>query len=221
MNTQNLKILQVAAPLRQQVVENLRGAILSGRFKPGDRLIERELCDLMGVSRTAIREALRQLESEGLVENFANRGPAVAKITREDAKGIYEVRGALEALVGKLFTERAPEAMVKQLNTIVDRLEKAYAAGDVPRILKVKGEFYGKLMDGAQNPTADAMLRIIHARANFLRSVSLSQPDRWAASSAEIRAIMQLIEERKPKDVADAFTHHVRIAAEAALRVLD
>src|SRR5690606_20358437 len=93
MTSSNLKVLHVAAPLRQQVLENLRGEILSGHFKPGDRLIERERCDLMGVSRTAMREALRQPESEGLVENFANRGPAVAKITREDAKGIYEVRG--------------------------------------------------------------------------------------------------------------------------------
>ena len=220
MTASTLKVSQVAAPLRQQVVENMRGAIISGRFKPGDRLIERELCELMGVSRTAIREALRQLESEGLVENFANRGPAVAKITREDAKGIYEVRGALEALAGQLFTERASEAMVKQLNGIVDRLDKAYAAGDVPRILKVKGEFYGKILDGAQNPTADAMLRIIHARANFLRSVSLSQPERWAASSAEIRHIMQVIESRKPKEVAEAFVDHVKKAADAALKVL-
>ena len=61
----SLKVTSIAAPLRQQVAENIRGAMLSGRFKPGERLIERELCDMMGVSRTAVREALRQLESEG------------------------------------------------------------------------------------------------------------------------------------------------------------
>lgn len=220
MTAPNLRVTQVAAPLRQQVGENIRAAITSGRFKPGERLIERELCDLSGVSRTAIREALRQLESEGLVENIANRGPVVATITREIAIGIYEVRGALEALTGRLFTERASDAQVKQLRVIVDRLAKAYSAGDVAKILKVKGEFYGKLLDGAQNVIVDTMLRTIHARANFLRTISLSQPNRWQASSSEIQEIMTAIEARQAGEVARHFDIHVKKASDAALQTL-
>ncbi len=82
--------------------------MLSGRFKPGERLIERELCDMMGVSRTAVREALRQLESEGLVENIAKRGPIVARITRTDAISIYEMRGVIRGPRGPALHVACP-----------------------------------------------------------------------------------------------------------------
>jgi DNA-binding GntR family transcriptional regulator len=217
----SLKVTSIAAPLRQQVAENIRGAMLSGRFKPGERLIERELCDMMGVSRTAVREALRQLESEGLVENIANRGPIVARITRTDAISIYEMRGVIEGLVGRLFTLRATDQQVRQLRAIVDRLKKAYEGADVARLLKVKTEFYAKLLEGAGNTTADAMLRMIHTRANFLRSVSLSQGDRRAESSKEMQHVMELIEARASEQVERAMQEHVANAAVAALQAIE
>ena len=85
----SLRIKRQTTTLRQQVLEALRNAILDFQFKPGDRLVERELCAMTGVSRTSVREALRHLESEGLVENVANRGPTVATLTVEDARQIY------------------------------------------------------------------------------------------------------------------------------------
>lgn len=220
MTTTSMKVDQVAAPLRQRVAENLRVAINTGRFKPGERLIERELCDLLGVSRTAVREALRQLETEGLVHNVPNRGPQVATISVEEARGIYEVRGALEALIGKRFTENATDKDIAQLVAINKRLSSSYSSGDVQKILKVKGEFYGKLIEGAKNESAEFMLKMIHSRANFLRSISLSQADRWPKSREELERIVQLIQERKPREVAEAFEAHIQNAAIAALAVL-
>ncbi|GAC1594862.1 MAG: hypothetical protein NVS3B28_25840 [Candidatus Velthaea sp.] len=79
----------VAAPLRQQLTDVLRAAIADGQFKPGDRLIERDLCERTGVSRTSIREAFRALEAEGLIESIPNRGPVVARITRAPARGNF------------------------------------------------------------------------------------------------------------------------------------
>jgi GntR family transcriptional regulator, trigonelline degradation regulator len=221
MSDDALKITRVAAPLRQRVVENIRGAIEMGRFKPGERLVERELCGLLDVSRTAVREALRQLESEGLVENLPNRGPAVAVIRRDDAIAIYEARGALEALVGRLFAERASDKQISQVRASVEVLKKTYNAGDALRILKAKMDFYELIFEGARSPVAEGMLRTIYARANFLRAIALSRPNRWKAAMGEVKDILSAIEERKPDRVAKLFAHHVHEAMESALTVID
>jgi DNA-binding GntR family transcriptional regulator len=94
----SMKISSVAAPVRRQVVTSFRSAIVSGRFQPGDRLIEKELCDLTGASRTSVREALRQLETEGLVELISNKGPVVASTDMNKARNVSQVRLALESL---------------------------------------------------------------------------------------------------------------------------
>jgi DNA-binding transcriptional regulator YhcF (GntR family) len=107
-----LAVRALAAPLRQQVVDRLRAAVIAGDLAPGQRLTERELIDRVGVSRTVIREALRQLESEGLVETVPNKGPVVRALSRAEAVDLYRIRASLEALAARLFIERAPpEAM--------------------------------------------------------------------------------------------------------------
>jgi DNA-binding GntR family transcriptional regulator len=87
-----------AAPLRRDVVDAMRKAIVEGRLAPGSRLIERELIDMIGVSRTVIREALRQLESESIVETIPNKGPIVRRLTRAEAVDLYAIRSVLEGL---------------------------------------------------------------------------------------------------------------------------
>lgn len=211
----------MAAPLRHQVLETLRNAIVNGDFAPGSRLVERELCERTGVSRTAVREALRQLESEGLVETIANRGPIVARLTKANGIGIYEVREALESLLGGLFAERASDAQVRQLKAIAERLSKAYASGNVPNILKLKAEFYGKIMEGAASPVAEQMFRTILARANALRAISLSQPNRAAASFTEIEAIVNAIALRDREGTERAIRIHVAKAGQAAIGGID
>jgi len=98
-------IPRAAAPLRRQVVDELRHSIISGRLRPGARLVERELIAMMGVSRTVIREALRQLESEGLVAMIPNKGPVVRELTLVEAKDLYSIRAVLEGLAARLFVE--------------------------------------------------------------------------------------------------------------------
>src|SRR5579885_3504051 len=102
-------ISHIAAPVREQVGARLRQAIVTGHFQPGARLIERELCTLLGVSRTSLREALRQLESDGLVVNIPHKGLVVATMTREEAEEIYQVRAAMEGLAGRLAALRATD----------------------------------------------------------------------------------------------------------------
>ena len=214
---ESMKVSSVAAPVRQQVVASFRSAIVSGRFRPGDRLIEKELCELTGASRTSVREALRQLETEGLVTLVPNRGPIVASIDRTQARSIYQVRGALESLAGSLFAANATDAQIGRLEAAVSDLADAYKSGHIDDILKKKNAFYAVLLEGSGNDIIPALLSMMHARINLLRRVSLGHSKRLVASIKEIRAILKAAKARDPEATAQACALHVRCAADAAL----
>src|ERR1700726_5174881 len=110
-------------PLRRdQAFDRLRDAIITGHFAPGARLIERELCEAMGVSRTSIREVLRRLEAEQLIEVEPRRGPIVARLSRKQVAGVYDVRGLLEAAVVRIFTQKASDQEMAHLRALYDEL---------------------------------------------------------------------------------------------------
>jgi DNA-binding GntR family transcriptional regulator len=214
------RIATIAAPVRSQVVEMLRGAITSGQFAPGQRLIEKDLCDLMGVSRPSVREALRQVESEGLIVTIANRGPTVSQLSEGDIASIYEVRGALEALAAQLFAAAANDEQVKELDRAVSQLEAAYKTEDVEKIVVAKRVFYDVLLEGSGNSILPPLLRTMNARITQLRRVSLASPKRATASLREIRAVLRAIKQRDPETAFKTSLHHVQQASKVALASL-
>src|SRR5919107_5796095 len=113
-------VTRSAAPLRAQAASVLREAILSLQLREGERLVERELIDRLGVSRTTVREALRELESEGLVEVIPQRGAVVRTLSPTDASDLYDARVAIEALIVRRFVERADEACVEDVHEAVE-----------------------------------------------------------------------------------------------------
>ena len=115
MSRNSLVVARDTPTLRELTTAKLRDAILSLRFKPDQHLVERELCAETGVSRTSVREALRQLEAEGLVERRGNRGLFVSSLTMQEAQQVYEVRAALEPEMARLFAERAGARELKAL----------------------------------------------------------------------------------------------------------
>jgi GntR family transcriptional regulator, trigonelline degradation regulator len=213
----SLAVLKQAAPVREQVVSNLRKAITQGQFQPGERLIERELCALTGVSRTSIREALRQLEAEGLLENVPNKGIIVGTLTRAEAEDIYQVRSSLEELASRLYAERATDEGIATLRKAMQAIEEAYHRADEHALLQAKKQFHEELLHGCGNTIIAPLLLSVYARIAFLRSLSLSQPGRPAHSVAEVRHILLAIEQRDPEKAALACRVHVQNAARAAL----
>jgi DNA-binding GntR family transcriptional regulator len=215
-----LRVERKNVTLRDQVLEKLRGAILDFRFRPGQRLIERELCDRMGVSRTSVREALRHLEAEGLVRTIPNRGPVVAAVTADEARQLYEVRGALEAIAGRLFAERASDVQIEALSAAMEDLRQAYATADPRLILQTTARVYDSIFAGCGNEIIAQILRSLHARVTFLRATSLAAPSRLPHSLAEMERIFEAVRTRDLDGAYQACSEHVSRASIAALDVL-
>jgi DNA-binding GntR family transcriptional regulator len=215
------KIAIRPAPVRQQVIERIQAAIMSGRFKPGQRLVEKELCDLFGVSRPSVREALRQLESEGFIETIPNRGPAVMRLTIEDIRGLYEVRAVLEAQATKLFALHASDAEMTALGHAVEDLARSYRVGSVEDRLASKTRFYEIIIAGSRNKILSNIFRTINARINLMRGLSLSSPERLPKSIKEIRAVLAALKRRDGQAAFELSIQHVEAAALEVLRQID
>jgi DNA-binding GntR family transcriptional regulator len=217
---EELQIERKASTLRTMVEDKLRTAICSGRFKPGQRLVERELCELTDVSRTSVREALRQLEAEGLVTLIPYRGPVVSTISVDEAKQLYAVRALLEGFAGQSFAENGSEADLAALDETIVQIEAAAASGDRRDLIEAKTAFYAVLMQGSGNLFVRQMLGMVHNRITLLRFTSMTQEGRLAKSIQEIKAIRRAIAARDGAAARDACVFHIEAAAEVAIRVL-
>ncbi|HEY6633541.1 MAG TPA: GntR family transcriptional regulator [Rhizobiaceae bacterium] len=216
-----LRIERIRPSLRDQVLKVLRTAILELRFLPGDRLIERELCELVGVSRTSIREALRHLESEGLVRNIPNVGPTVAVIDVDEANHIYELREVLEMAAGRLFAGRATEAQLSALRKSLKSLATALGSGELKAIIRQTTSFYDVFLKGCGNPLILETIRSLQARLVLLRVSSMSMPGRAQHSLAEMEDIVAALERRDANAAAAACQVHIQRAREAAMKIIE
>lgn len=204
-----LKIDKVPASLRQQVLERLREAIISGHLAPGARLTERELTEQMGVSRTVLREALRQLEAEHLVEVIPNKGPVVRALSPEEAEDLYRIRAVLHGLAARIFVEQAGELAVLRLEAAFDEVVDAYETNDAERVLDAKTAFYDLLYLGTGSESLKAMLETLHARIARWRALGLGHPQRSRKRSTEsirnLKAIVDAVK-RRDADTAEQLT---------------
>lgn len=221
---QSFKIERQAAPLRRQVVDGLRSAIISGRLAPAQRLTEPELTQMMGVSRTVIREALRQLESEGLIELIPNKGPVVRELSIDESKDLYDIRAVLEGHATRLFVENADSELVKRLDDALSVVIFAYKNENSERVLKTKNQFYDVLYEGAKSATLGAMLASLHARVWRWRALGLSHPNRSKVRSKEcmknLRAILVAIKKGDAETAERITREEAHKAAEEIMRLL-
>lgn len=215
-----MRIVSESSPTRKLVTQRLMDAIVDGRFPPGERLIERELCDLLGVSRATVREALRALENEGLIENIPNKGPIVARISIKQAQDIYEVRAVMEGLAARLFTQRATSEQVAELERSIAMIGEVYRNYSTEAFLKSKALFYSALLIGADNEAVGNALRSIHVRVSQLRVYSLQSPNRTDESYAELQALLNCVKARDSLGAEEACVTHVRNAANAAISMM-
>ncbi|GJE36880.1 GntR family transcriptional regulator [Methylobacterium persicinum] len=206
--------------LRQKVENAVRQAITSGVYAPGERLIERELCEGLGVSRASVREALRRLEAEKLVQIVPHRGPMVAAISVEEARQLYALRAVLEGYAAREFAAKASEAAVGDFAAAARDLREAAGSGETEQVLQAKSRLYDVMLGQCGNDLVCEILRGMHSRINLLRATSLMHPDRLPQSLAEIDALADAFR-RRDAAAAEAMANlHVTNACEVALKQL-
>jgi DNA-binding GntR family transcriptional regulator len=221
MNSEPQAPLRKPDSLRSHVENFLREAIMNGRFKPGERLRERELCELLDVSRPSLREALRKLEAEKLIKTVMHRGPVVASITPAEAADLYAIRALMESYAVHEFARLASDDAVEQLGQAVQQLHVEAAGGDRKQLLAAKARFYDVILDGCGNQLIREMLLGLLSRINLLRSTSFSRPDRLAESLQEIDHLFALIKARDASGAQEAARLHIINAEKAAMAVLN
>jgi GntR family transcriptional regulator, trigonelline degradation regulator len=192
-------------------------------FQPGDRLIERELCELTGVSRTSVREALRHLESEGLIENIPHRGPSVATLNKKDARELFEVRGALEPMAVRFFVERADDQGLSALEQAAHLYEQAANDRNTDGMIENIADFYDHLFDGCGNATAAKIIRTLHVRVAFSRAITYRRQTETDVRKlvSNSRKLIRAIKKRDANAAAQASLDRVNISRSIAMKVLE
>lgn len=194
--------------LREKTFKVLREAILSGHLKPGVRLVERDLCQMTGVSRSSIREALRYLESEGLVESRGIKGVCVSVLTIEDAAEIYEVQRGLESEAASHFCERASDAEMETIVEAYNAVRRA-ARRDPQGDREAIDKFFEHLFAGAKNSTAASLMLSLRARIRSLRQTYASAAERKQSSVEQMGKIVNALIRRDGELAAIECRHFV------------
>jgi DNA-binding GntR family transcriptional regulator len=216
----DLRIETPPVTLREIALDRLRRAIISGLFEPGQRLVERTLCEQMGVSRSVIREVIRHLESEGLVENIGKQGPTVARISWDDARQIYEIRLALEATAAADCARRADATIKAKLAAALDELDRTSKNHSPPAILDATHEFYKVMFEAGGHTIAWEIVNRLNGRISRLRVMTLSTVNRTVSGPARMREIFDAIGNNDPAGAETACRAHIQEASEIARSLL-
>jgi len=204
----------VAAPMRQQVVDILRDAITDHLFKPGGRLTERELCESLGVSRSTVREGLRQLEAEGLVQIRPNKGPMVVELSEEDARHIYAIRAKLQGMAAAACAKNPPPDLVPALQKLLTVIRNAERAGNYRNLQAARTSFYNLIFDGSGNPQLSILLRQLRARVTLMRGLEGLREERMQEATRGANLVLDAIRAGDTKAAARVAEEHIERAAE-------
>ncbi|MBH1965306.1 MAG: GntR family transcriptional regulator [Comamonadaceae bacterium] len=218
----SLKVDRSAKTLRELSLEKMRDAIWNGHFKPGERLVERHLCEQLDVSRSIVREVLRHLETEGLVESINHQGPVVATITPDQAAQIYEIRALLEGHAARTCAEKADPTALQRLVALNAATQEAFGQDDFHEVLVRTTAFYEALFKEAGLEMAWEVVQSLNARINRLRVMTISSPGRAQEAAAEMSNIVKALQKGDADAAQQASQEHVkRVAQIAADRLKD
>ncbi|SAK89140.1 GntR family transcriptional regulator [Caballeronia pedi] len=216
----SLKVERPNVTLRELALEKMRSAILDARFLPGDRLVERSLCEELGVSRTVVREVLRHLETEGLIESLPNQGQIVAILDTDTAAEIYEIRALLEGEAAMACARYADDDVVAELAKCIEAIQHAFDTHAHHAVRAHTTAFYERMFTGGQKNVAWEIVQSLTARINRLRAMTIASDGRGQQAVQEMRRILAAIRSRNVLDARDAARAHVERGSEIARDLL-
>lgn len=214
-----LRIDRPPQTLREIVLARMRAAIIAGRFPSGARLVERTLCDQLGVSRSVVREVIRILEAEGLVESLPNRGPVVARLDWAQARQIYDIRLLLEGSAAAACAGVADAGVKAELAAALAAIRAAQGATDA--VFEATTRFYEIIFTAAGHAIAWEIVQRLNGRISRLRALTLAATDRPVAGPDRMARIAAAIAAGDPAAARQAVEDHLTEAAAIARRMLE
>jgi DNA-binding GntR family transcriptional regulator len=177
--------------LREKILETIREAILKGTLKPGEKVAEPELAERFGISRTPIREAFRQLESEGYLTVIPRKGAVVTSLSERDVEEFYAIKSILEGYAAHIAAQRLADRDIERLEAINSRLQQLAEESDVKTFFRVHNEFHELFIRAAGNEKLFELISQMMMKFNRLRMASLSLPGRMEISVQEHKKIIE------------------------------
>jgi len=204
-------------PLRELVLDAIREAIINGTLKPRERLMEIQLADELGVSRTPIREALRKLELEGFIVMVPRKGAYVADISFKDIADIYEIRAALEGLAAGLAAERITDEELEEMERHLVEKADAISHQDMARLVEVDTKFHEAIYRSSRNERLLPIMNNLREQIQRFRATSLAYPGRMKRSLEEHRAIVEAIQARDAALARQLAHEHIENAEQSMI----
>ena len=196
------KLLEKHLTLREKILENIRDAIVSGELKAGSHISEPELAERYGISRTPIREAFRQLESEGYLTVIPRRGVIVSEFSPKDIEEFYAIKSIMEGYAARRACEKLSEKDLGRLQAINNKLAELARIGDIKHFFKIHSDFHELFIKAADNEKLHELIAGLVTKFQRLRFTSLSLPGRMAVSVQEHEKIIDAFR-RKDADLAE------------------
>jgi DNA-binding GntR family transcriptional regulator len=208
--------------LHDEILTRLRDHIVEGNIPDGGRIPERQLCEMLGISRTPLREALKVLAAEGLIELLPNRGARVRQLSERDLGELFDVMGGLEALAGRLACENIDDAEIAEIERLHYEMYGFYLHRDMHGYFRVNQLIHQKIVEASRNVALQTTyanfagrIRRIRYSANFAR-----KRERWGEAMREHEAILEALRRRAGSELADILFAHLRNKQTAAVEYI-
>jgi DNA-binding GntR family transcriptional regulator len=205
-------------PLREVVCETLRNAIVAGVLKPGERLMEIQVAEELGVSRTPVREAIRKLELEGFVVMIPRRGTYVSDLSIKDVNEVYEVRTALDILAAELAAERITEEELEEMERLLVEIGEYVEESDMDRIVDADSKFHDILYRATRNERLVGIINNLREQLTRFRSLSMSYPGRLKDMLGEHTRLVEALAQRNVALAKNLASEHMANAEQTLLK---
>ena len=208
-------------PLREVVCESLREAIRRGILKPGERIMEIQLAEELGVSRTPVREAIRKLELEGYVVMMPRRGTYVANMSIRDINEIFEIRTSLESLSNGLAAEHITDEELEHLQRLLVIIGGYIKEGNMEKIVETDIEFHDLMYHAARNQRLVGIISNLRDQLTRFRTLAMSHPGRLEATLEEHKAIVEAIANGDRRSASKAAERHMENSEKTLLQAME
>ncbi len=206
--------------LHEQVALRLRQMLVEGEIPPGAKLNERELCEVLHISRTPLREAIKMLAAEGLVELLPNRGSVAVALDEDDVRHTFEVMAGLEAMSGQLAAERITDAELAEIEALHFEMMAAYMRRDLSAYYRLNAAIHRAINAAARNPVLTATYTQVNARLQALRFRSNQDGEKWQRAVQEHEAMVAALKARDGAALARVLTQHLHHKRDVVLEQL-